>query len=66
MGIMASGVVDQDPSHCLRHHAEEVLAALPVKWLTLEHPKICFVYKGSGLERVVRTLSPHVGVSNLP
>jgi hypothetical protein len=54
-------VVDEDLPHCPGRDAEEVAAILPAHVLLLHQAQIGLMHEGGGLERVIRTLAPHVG-----
>ena len=55
---MAPGVIDQDPAHDLRRHAEKVRPILPIDLPLVDEPEVHLVDQGRGLQGVVGPLAP--------
>jgi hypothetical protein len=57
---MRARVIDQDPSHHLRRHAEEVRSILPADPLLTDQPEIRLMDQSGRLQRVIPTLVAQV------
>jgi len=53
-------VVDQNSSHDLGSDGKELRPVLPCHILPIDEPDKCLVYESGGLERVARSLIPHI------
>ena len=61
--VFTSRVIDQNLAHCLRGYGEEVGAVSPVWRMILANQfEVGLINQRSGLQRMVRTLAPHVTV----
>ena len=56
--VMAPSVIDEDPAHDLRCHAEKVCPIPPIHVPLVNEPQIHLVNQGRGLERVAGSLTP--------
>jgi len=61
-----AGLLEQDVSHDLRRHREEMGAVLPVHVLHIDQREEGFVHQGGSLQRLPRTLVLHVMSSDAP
>jgi hypothetical protein len=59
-GLMGARMVDQNPPHELRRHAEEVCPILPLDALLADEPEIRLVHQASRRQRVVRAFVPEI------
>ena len=53
------GMIDQNPAHHLRRHAEKVRPILPVNPSLIYEPDICFMYESRGLQSLSGFLIGH-------
>ena len=58
--VVAPRVVNQNPSHELCRHGEEVGPVLPAHALVIHEPQVSFVDQGGGLQTVAGALPPQV------
>ena len=54
-------MVDEDASHCLGGHGEEVLAVLPVGPVLVDQPQPRLMHQAGGLQGVAGGLVPESG-----
>ena len=63
---MTTGMVNENPSHDLRAHPEEMRAVLPVATPLVDEPQIRFVHQSGRLKAMSRPLATELALRDAP